>query len=999
MGQDHKYYDVNDYLSWKRSQGKNNKVAPRPNLLAATNWLRKFFDARKTKWAAMGSLAMLCLGARREIPDIHIVYEDKDFQRIRMKLQTDPRVRLPKDMNSMFSSKLLISTGPKYNDVGCTENADIEVEMIPPGSHGTPPSDTLDDNQAMLSLNLGGKITNIKGLNIIYLVNTTVHLCTSPDLLWDPKKDLVWLCRRYGKEIQSIRGQLNARQVKENFLGTAFFSALPAEEQRLCYHVLLEKEPPPSMFLTPAPGHGQPTGPAARPPIPSHASAPSLKDAVQEHSNYLRPPIHRKSKTVLGAPPSGSITQASPGAVTSSQTKTTRDSRSRYRNSSARSTPRASLNVSPEAATARPTQSMIEFRSAHMQQHNMIYQAQSMNMKNLSPATNPQVVRTKKSLPRVGGHPSNAQAVPVFAHKSPNTPQAHAQMTPVAGSKPSEIKNGPHDYVLQSHSHNNALPSATSAQSHVVAHAHPAHNTMAQRNSMLPKNHGMITDVPSVCQIENSKADAPSKGLAVICPEGLYLTPPKATIRPEQSRPAAPTMQDKTQGNSKDFVFELDVVSPRVEDFAQAVPRTEVVELPAHNDPPLQPALQRFDTLPDTPIGPPQGPAQPSPMSAFSHSPVSPQTDFITLASTIQPIKVDLMNETPKSGPAPQASKLAPSPPVFDSLPPSLMIGFRGVKHPSSAEPRTRTGSQSSNSSNPPVALSNYQCCYYSPPNSREASPNTASTPEPNSRHPSPIRGPVYKAYTPPLTPPLQPKPESAQSQQTHPTRYNQVPTPPALVSATRPTPQQGTPVPIDRASELVGRAYSPTVLQTGADIPQPLKIAKVSHLPNPLATNPPTPLNVSHVKHDSHHMQDHQAVSASHNVPENPYFTGVPQVQTYSPPSHSTTPQYIAFSTQHATEAEPRRQASLHQRNASTESNTSTISHDSEKLAKEYQIHLPSFDDGFGTQQKSSEAESELKNSSFPPYDEDEHGSQYHLRYPDFGNKQGKVMDEFYFS
>lgn len=45
----------------------------------------------------------------------------------------DPRVRLPKDMNSMFSSKLLISTGPKYNDVGCTENADIEVEMIPPG--------------------------------------------------------------------------------------------------------------------------------------------------------------------------------------------------------------------------------------------------------------------------------------------------------------------------------------------------------------------------------------------------------------------------------------------------------------------------------------------------------------------------------------------------------------------------------------------------------------------------------------------------------------------------------------------------------------------------------------------------------------------------------------------------------------------------------------------------------------------------------------------------
>jgi hypothetical protein len=74
----------------------------------------------------------------------------------------------------------------------------------------------------MMSLNIDGKVTNIKGLNIKYLVNSTVYLCTSQDLLWDPKKDLLWLCQAYGKEIQSIRGQLDARKVKENFLGTAF---------------------------------------------------------------------------------------------------------------------------------------------------------------------------------------------------------------------------------------------------------------------------------------------------------------------------------------------------------------------------------------------------------------------------------------------------------------------------------------------------------------------------------------------------------------------------------------------------------------------------------------------------------------------------------------------------------------------------------------------------------------------------------------------------------
>lgn len=91
MGENQRHYDVEDYKKWKRRGGKAVKVAPRANLLAAASWLRRFFEARKTNWAVMGSLAMLCLGARREMPDIHVVYDDKDFQRIKMKLQSDPR--------------------------------------------------------------------------------------------------------------------------------------------------------------------------------------------------------------------------------------------------------------------------------------------------------------------------------------------------------------------------------------------------------------------------------------------------------------------------------------------------------------------------------------------------------------------------------------------------------------------------------------------------------------------------------------------------------------------------------------------------------------------------------------------------------------------------------------------------------------------------------------------------------------------------------------------
>lgn len=859
----------------------------------------------------------------------------------------------------------------------------------------------------MLSLNLDGKITNIKGLNITYLVNTTVHLCTSQDLLWDPRKDLLWLCRKYGKEIQSIRVQLNARQVKENFLGTAFFSTLSVKDQRLCYHVLLGKEPPPSMFLTPAPVHGQPTGHAARPPVPSHKSAPSLKDIVQQQSDFLKPPMHGRSKTAPGASFSGLVTKASPNAMASSHTegvapKPTRESRSRYRTSSAPTTPNASRSSSLEAGTAQPAKDI----SDHMQHHSMIYQAQSVNMQNLAPATKPHVVQTKKSLPRMHGHPTSAQAVPVFANKTTTTPQENAQTTPAAGHKPFETKSRPQDDVLKTQSHNSALPSAAGAQPHVVAHTHPAHKIVAQRNSMLPKGHIAVTTTYTVSHTKDRKTESPSGGLSVVGPEGLHPTPPRPTIQPQNSRqpaaPAAPTMQNKTQETSTNFVFELDAASPQVETFAQAVPSTKfVAELPADNNPSPQPVLQKFNAPPETPISPPQGPAHRASVSAYSNSPVSPPTTFVPLADMIQHIKPLSITESPRTVPALEAPKLAPSPSVFDSHPPSLMIGFRGPQHSSNAKPRMRSESQSWIGSNPPAALNKYQR-YYSPPNSREASPNNISTSAPNSRHASPNRGPVYKAYAPPLTPPIHPKPQSVQLQQLPPTRQIQVLTPPAQADAAVSLQQQGAPVPMDRASEFVGRVSPPAILRAGANIPQPLKSTKASHLPNPLAANPPTPQNASHVKHDSH--QEHRTISKNHDVSANRYSASVtqqhpPQVQAYRPLSQSTAPQYIAFSTQHAPPTEPRRQSSLHQRNASTESNTSTTSHDSEKLAQEYQLDLPPFDDGFGAKPKTGDTGSELKQSYRPSYAGTGYESQYQLGSPDFGNKQGKFMDEFHFS
>ena len=72
-------------------QEKSFKVPPRPNLLAAASHIRALFDAKKFTWSFLGGLEILCLGYRREQPDLHIVYDSRDFERMRKKLEGDRR--------------------------------------------------------------------------------------------------------------------------------------------------------------------------------------------------------------------------------------------------------------------------------------------------------------------------------------------------------------------------------------------------------------------------------------------------------------------------------------------------------------------------------------------------------------------------------------------------------------------------------------------------------------------------------------------------------------------------------------------------------------------------------------------------------------------------------------------------------------------------------------------------------------------------------------------
>jgi hypothetical protein len=68
-----------------------SKAPPEANVLAAVNHIQNLFESKRFTYAIFGSLEMLCLGHRLELNDVHIAYDDRDFQRIKSKLDSDQR--------------------------------------------------------------------------------------------------------------------------------------------------------------------------------------------------------------------------------------------------------------------------------------------------------------------------------------------------------------------------------------------------------------------------------------------------------------------------------------------------------------------------------------------------------------------------------------------------------------------------------------------------------------------------------------------------------------------------------------------------------------------------------------------------------------------------------------------------------------------------------------------------------------------------------------------
>jgi hypothetical protein len=248
---------------------------------------------------------------------------------------------------------------------------------------------------------------------------------------------------------------------------------------------------------------------------------------------------------------------------------------------------------------------------------------------------------------------------------------------------------------------------------------------------------------------------------------------------------------------------------------------------------------------------------------------------------------------------------------------------------------------------------------------------NSTSTQVPAPMH----RGPTHAQATPQHTAPIHPLFTQGPSPGHAPAPMHQVP-------IHGPTPGHA-PVPMPKQMQQAPQQAPPAASKTGPAV-NPLQIIPRHLLPNPLGANPPTPplpRDISHPKPESHPKrpdshQDHQehivngAVSATKAVPYtqhrqhsseevryNHSSNNNPRHHPQQFPQHTTnTPQqgqkYPTAEFRHGEFMPPNSttttQQHQHQRNISSDSQLSTASHDSAKLAQEYQMDLPEFGNGY---------------------------------------------------
>jgi hypothetical protein len=105
-GRPNQYYNLEDYNAWKRNRGLKYRALPWPNFLCAVDYVTGVLDGHGVTWAAVGGLSMLCLGQTRNMFDLQIIYNRREFRKLECVLESDRRYFA----SHLYAQRLLTDT-------------------------------------------------------------------------------------------------------------------------------------------------------------------------------------------------------------------------------------------------------------------------------------------------------------------------------------------------------------------------------------------------------------------------------------------------------------------------------------------------------------------------------------------------------------------------------------------------------------------------------------------------------------------------------------------------------------------------------------------------------------------------------------------------------------------------------------------------------------------------------------------------------------------------
>ncbi|PQE29915.1 hypothetical protein CJF32_00000575 [Rutstroemia sp. NJR-2017a WRK4] len=203
-------YNIIDYES-DDEQDDDSRGPSNENLVSAASFVTQLLNKEGINYALMGAFALQCFGSNRNTNNVDIAV-DTSMKRLWQIIEPEDRLVIPQSRLVADVMKIFVRTGPGYDH--CRDTKLIEVEMISPGSNGSP-RDIGSHQQMLVASGPLGEEVSFKALDVLYLLRSKMDVIAARGA---PKDflDVQFIIDHWSQELAKIQGYSTAARIRSD---------------------------------------------------------------------------------------------------------------------------------------------------------------------------------------------------------------------------------------------------------------------------------------------------------------------------------------------------------------------------------------------------------------------------------------------------------------------------------------------------------------------------------------------------------------------------------------------------------------------------------------------------------------------------------------------------------------------------------------------------------------------------------------------------------------